>query len=152
MARMKTSGTIRDVLDQKGYEVWSISPEATVFEAIQVMAEKNAGALLAMSGDELAGVISERDYTRKVALVGKSSKHVRVREIMTQALCTVTLKHTVEECLRIMTASRVRHLPVVENHRVIGVVSIGNLVNWIISAQTAQISHLEDFIAGKYPG
>ena len=149
---MKTTGNISAVLTQKGSAVWSISPEATVFEGIQMMAEKNIGALLVMDGDRLVGVISERDYTRKVALKGKSSKQVQVQEIMSHTLHTITSRHTVEECMRIMTDNRVRHLPVLEGDKVVGVVSIGNLVNWIISAQSAAIGHLEDYISGKYPG
>ena len=149
---MKTTGNISAVLTQKGSAVWSISPEATVFEGIQMMAEKNIGALLVMDGDRLIGVISERDYTRKVALKGKSSKQVQVQEIMSHTLHTITSRHTVEECMRIMTDNRVRHLPVLEGDKVVGVVSIGNLVNWIISAQSAAIGHLEDYISGKYPG
>jgi CBS domain-containing protein len=149
---MKTTGTISAVLTQKGSAVWSISPGATVFEGIQMMAEKNIGALLVMDGGQLVGVISERDYTRKVALKGKSSKLVLVQEIMSHTLHTITPRHTVEECMRIMTDNRVRHLPVLEGDKVVGVVSIGNLVNWIISAQSAAIGHLEDYISGKYPG
>ena len=149
---MKTTGNISAVLTQKGSAVWSISPEASVFEGIQMMAEKNIGALLVMDGDRLVGVISERDYTRKVALKGKSSKQVQVQEIMSRTLHTITSRHTVEECMRIMTDNRVRHLPVLEGDKVVGVVSIGNLVNWIISAQSAAIGHLEDYISGKYPG
>ena len=149
---MKTTGNISAVLNQKGSAVWSISPEATVFEGIQMMAEKNIGALLVMDGDRLVGVISERDYTRQVALKGKSSKLVQVQEIMSHTLHTITARHTVEECMRIMTDNRVRHLPVLEGDKVVGVVSIGNLVNWIISAQSAAIGHLEDYISGKYPG
>jgi CBS domain-containing protein len=149
---MKATGNINAVLAEKGYDVYSTTPEATVFEAIQFMAEKNVGALLVMENDQLVGVISERDYTRKVALKGKTSKQVQVREIMTRALCTVTPAHTVEECMRIMTENRVRHLPVLHEGKVIGVVSIGNLVNWIISTQSATIDHLQDYISGKYPG
>jgi CBS domain-containing protein len=149
---MKTTGNISAVLAQKGSAVWSIGPVATVFEAIQLMAEKNIGALLVMDNDQLLGVISERDYTRKVALKGKSSKQVQVQEIMSRTLHTITTQHTVEDCMRIMTENRVRHLPVLEGGKVTGVVSIGNLVNWIISAQSAAIGHLEDYISGKYPG
>ncbi len=149
---MKTTGTIGAILAKKGSEVWSISPTATVYEAIELMAEKNVGALLVMKDDRLEGIISERDYTRKVMLKGKASKNVQVQEIMTKALVTVTLQHSVEECMRLMTDKRVRHLPVLENEKVVGVVSIGNLVNWIISSQHATITHLEDYITGKYPG
>jgi CBS domain-containing protein len=150
--RMRTTGNIGGVLAQKGFDIFTISQDATVFEAIAIMAEKNVGALLVMKGEELVGIVSERDYTRKVALKGKSSKQVKVSEIMTGPPRTVTPGHTVEECLRIMTDSRIRHLPVLEKGQVIGVVSIGNLVNWVISSQSATIDHLENYISGKYPG
>jgi CBS domain-containing protein len=149
---MRTTGTIGGVLAQKGFEIYAVSQDATVFEAITIMADKNVGALLVMKGDELVGIVSERDYTRKVALKGKSSKQVHVLEIMTASPRTVTPGHTVEECLRIMTENRVRHLPVMDKGKVIGVVSIGNLVNWVISSQSATIDHLENYISGKYPG
>ncbi len=149
---MNTIDTISAVLHQKGTAVWSISPEATVFEALQLMADKNVGALLVMQGPKLVGVVSERDYTRKVALQGKTSKETLVKAIMTSPVIVVTPEHSVEECLRIMTESRVRHLPVVVGEQVVGVVSIGNLVNWVISAQSMKISHLENYISGQYPG
>ena len=149
---MNTIDTINAVLHQKGYEVWSIAEDATVFEALEAMAAKNSGALLVMRGEKLVGVISERDYTRKVVLQGKASKETRVQEIMSSGLVTVTSKHSVEECLRLMTDNRVRHLPVMEGEKVIGVVSIGNLVNWVISAQNMQINHLHNYITGQYPG
>jgi CBS domain-containing protein len=149
---MKSTGTISTILLQKGYDVWAISPKATVFEAIELMADKNIGAVVVKDGDNLVGMISERDYTRKVALKGKSSKQVMVEEIMTKSLITVTVKHSVEECLRLMNDNRVRHLPVLDdNGKMIGLVSIGNLVNWIISSQSATIDHLESYISGKYP-
>jgi CBS domain-containing protein len=151
-ANMNATGTIAAVLAQKGTDVFTIAPNATVFEAIALMADKNVGALLVTDGRRLVGVISERDYTRKVALKGKSSKQVLVQEIMSRTLHTVTRFHTVEECMRIMTDNRVRHLPVLDGQELVGVVSIGNLVNWIISAQSATIGHLQDYISGKYPG
>ena len=149
---MKTTGTVSAVLAQKGSEVWSITPEATVFEAIQLMASKNIGALLVMSGERLMGMISERDCTRRVALHEISARDVRVQQIMSTAVHSVTPNHTVEECMRLMIDQHVRHLPVLQEGKVVGVVSIGNLVNWIISMQSAAISHLEDYISGKYPG
>jgi CBS domain-containing protein len=148
---MNPNGTIDAVLNLKGHDVWSVTPDQTVFEAIHVMAEKNLGAVLVMDKGLLVGMLSERDYTRKIAIKGKSSKETLVREIMTTNLITVTSRHTVQECMRLMNDHRVRHLPVKEEDRVIGVVSIGNLVNWIISAQNAAIGHLEDYISGKYP-
>jgi CBS domain-containing protein len=149
---MTIVGNVGAVLSHKGYEVWSIDPGATVFDAIEVMADKNVGALPVMDGDRLIGIVSERDYTRKVALKGKASKQTLVREIMFSPVIPVTPDHTVEECLHMMTENRVRHLPVLDRDNVIGIVSIGDLVNWTISAQTATISHLESYIAGQYPG
>lgn len=143
------SGTIGEILAHKSEALWRIAPEASVFEAIQLMAEKNIGAVLVMRGNELLGVISERDYTRKVALKGKSSKDTRVAEIVATPL-TVSRSDTVESCMKLMTNHRVRHLPVMEGRAVVGIVSIGDLVNWIISAQHATISQLEGYISGHY--
>ncbi len=133
-------GVINEILAHKGPQTWTISPDATVFEAIQVMA-----------GEELLGVISERDYTRKVALKGKSSRETKVREILTPPI-TATPSHTVEECMKLMTSNRVRHLPILDGSKVVGLVSIGDLVNWIISAQSSTIYQLESYITGHYPG
>jgi CBS domain-containing protein len=147
---MVISGTIDAVLKHKSAALWSISPDTTVYDAIQVMADKNIGALLVTAEDRLIGVVSERDYTRKVALKGKSSKETPVREIISTPVITATPAHTVEECLRLMTDHRVRHLPIQENDRTIGVVSIGDLVNWVISAQDVAIKQMENYIAGNY--
>lgn len=144
-------GVISEILSNKSSQLWTISPEATVFEAIQLMADKNIGALLVMSGDKLLGVVSERDYTRKVALKGKSSKEAKVREI-TATPVTAMPSQTVEEGMKMMTTHRVRHLPVLEGEKVVGLVSIGDLVNWIINAQSATIYQLESYITGHYPG
>ena len=149
---MTVSCTISSILQDKGAQVWAISPDATVFEAIQLMAEKNVGALLVMAGDRLLGVMTERDYTRKVALHGKNSKETRVREIIATSYISASPFHTVEDCMRLMTHHRVRHLPVLEGERVTGIVSIGDLVNWTISAQNEAINQLENYIAGQYPG
>jgi CBS domain-containing protein len=132
---MTHSGYIRDILSYKGTAVWSISPDATVFQAIQLMADKNVGALLVTKDKKLIGIISERDYTRKVALKGRSSKDTSVREILSDKL---------------MTEHRVRHLPVLEGEQILGVISIGDLVNRIISAQHSTIHQLETYITG-YP-
>ena len=145
---MKTAFPISSVLFQKPSAVWSIAPEATVFEAIKLMSEKNIGSLLVMSGSRLAGIFSERDYTRKVALHGKNSKDTRVWEIMPKVIISVTPDDSVEDCMRLMTEKRVRHLPVVEGANVIGIISIGDLVNWIISAQNFAIEQMEQYIAG----
>src|SRR5258708_193094 len=149
---MNIVGTIDSILREKGTQTWTISPDATVYEAIQLMAEKNIGALLVMEGEQLAGIISPRDYTRKVALKGKTSRPTPGRQLVSNQVITVQRSDTVEECMRLMTEHRVRHLPVMEGSRVVGVVSIGDLVNWTISAQHLAISQMEDYISGKYPG
>lgn len=146
------AGTIDEILHQKRGDLYTISPDATVFDAIELMAEKNIGALLVMAGNRLVGVVSERDYTRKVALNGKSSRDTRVREIVTTPVIAVSPSHTVEQCMRLMTENRVRHLPVLERDEVVGIVSIGDLVNWTISAQSVTITQLESYISGQYPG
>jgi CBS domain-containing protein len=148
---MIPAGTIHDILHHKGASAWTISPDATVFEAIQLMADKNVGALLVTDKNKLVGIVSERDYTRKVALKGKSSKELKVREIVSERVLHVTPAHSVEDCMRLMTEHRVRHLPVLEGEKIAGVVSIGDLVNWIISAQTTTIHQLQTYISG-YPG
>lgn len=147
---MVITGTLDSVLKHKASQIWSISPDKTVFEAIQTMAEKNIGALLVSDSGKLVGVVSERDYTRKVALKGKSSKETAVREIISTPVITATPSHTVEEGLRLMTENRVRHLPVLDGDQVVGVVSIGDLVNWVISAQDVAIKQMENYIAGNY--
>ncbi len=148
---MKRVDKISLILKHKGGTVWSVTPAASVYQAIEMMADKQAGALLVISEGKLAGIISERDYTRKVILKGKSSKQTRVKEIMTSPAVFVTPEHTVDECMKIMTANRIHHLPVVENEKVVGVVSIGDLVHWIISVQEETIGQLENYITGKYP-
>jgi CBS domain-containing protein len=147
---MMQAGHIREILHAKGSDVWTIPPEATVFEAIQMMADKNVGALLVTAGGKLIGIVSERDYSRNVILKGRSSKETKVREILSGRVIFVTPDHTVEECMRLMTEHRVRHLPVLEGERIAGVVSIGDLVNWIIGAQNSAIHQLETYITG-YP-
>ncbi len=147
---MMISGTIDSILKSKVSQLWSVSPETTVFDAITLMAEKNIGSLLVTADDKLIGIVSERDYTRKVALKGKSSKTIAVREIVSTPVVTVGPGHTVEECLRLMTDRRVRHLPVLEGDKILGVVSIGDLVNWVISAQNVALEQMENYIAGNY--
>jgi CBS domain-containing protein len=149
---METIGTISPILKSKGSQVWTISPDATVFEAIQRMAERNVGALVVTEEGKLVGIISERDYTRKVALKGKSSRQTLVGEIISREVVSVTPEHTVEDCMRLMTDHRVRHLPVLTGDTLAGLVSIGDLVNWIISAQSVAIDQLENYITGRYPG
>lgn len=146
---MKVSGTISSIIKNKGANVWTISPDATVFDAILMMSEKNVGALLVTENEQLVGIISERDYTRKVAVKGRSSKQTAVREIITNEPVTAAPTDTVEDCMREMTTHRVRHLPVLENGRIVGVVSIGDLVNWTISAMDVAIDQLESYIHGN---
>lgn len=145
---MTHSIPISDILANKGGQVWSVPPESTVLDAIKMMADKNVGALLVTKEGRLAGVISERDYTRNVVLKGRSSKDTTVREIISGKIISVSPDHTVEECMRLMTENRIRHLPVLENNRILGVISIGDLVNSIISSQTAAIQQLETYITG----
>lgn len=146
------TGTINEILKQKSRDLWSIVPNATVFEAIQMMADKNVGALLVMAEDKLVGVISERDYTRKVFLHGKHSRETKVAEIMSTNLTVTHPREPVEKCLRVMTDKHIRHLPVMDGDKVIGVISIGDLVKHIISCQSAAIAHLESYIHGGYTG
>ena len=131
--------------------LWSVSPDDTVFDAIKVLAEKGVGALMVMEKGKLVGILSERDYTRKVMLRGKRSRETSVREIMSTELKTVEPKEGVDECLRFMTEKRVRHLPVMAEGRLRGVISIGDLVKHVISVQNATLDHLEAYISGGYP-
>jgi len=149
---MDVSGTISAIMNHKSGEVFSISPDAMVFEAIEMMAKKNVGALLVMEQERLVGVISERDYTRKVFLRGKHSRETKVAEIMSTNLTVTHPREPVEKCLRLMTDKHIRHLPVMDGDKVIGVISIGDLVKHIISCQSAAIAHLESYIHGGYTG
>lgn len=138
--------TVKDILDSKGHQVWSIAPDATVYEALKRMGEKEVGALTVLDDADLVGIISERDYARKVILRGKTSRDTRVREIMTGAVITTHLDQTVEECMTLMTNRRIRHLPVIEQSRLIGMISIGDLVKSIIAEQQFMIEQLETYI------
>ena len=137
------------ILNRKGTAIWTISPNATVFEAIQLLARKNIGALPVMEGDRLIGIFSERDYTRKVALEGKTSQNTKVRDILTSHVATISPEDSVEDGMRLMTEKRVRHLPVMDNDRMVGFVSIGDMVNSIISAQSAAIDQMESYLVGR---
>jgi CBS domain-containing protein len=149
---MEVTGTVAAILDAKGRNVYCTPPDATVYEAIQQLADRNVGALMVMEGSRLLGIFSERDYTRKVALQGRSSKETRVSEVITGRVVAVTPATPVPECMKLMLENRVRHLPVLEEGEVVGVISIGDLVNFIINAQQATIEQLHSYIAGGYPG
>jgi CBS domain-containing protein len=148
---MEVSGTIDAILSQKGTEIFSVPPSASVFEAIELMDSKNVGALIVMENDQLVGMISERDYTRKIVLRGKRSRETLVSEIMSTELTVAHPHEPVEQCLRLMTEKRIRHLPVMDGEKLRGVISIGDLVKFVISAQHATIAHLENYIYGQ-PG
>jgi len=139
--------TVKQILDVKGYQVWSITPDKFVFDALKLMGEENIGALTVVEGDRLVGIISERDYARKVILQGRTSRDTRVAEIMTAAVIATRLEQNVEECMATMTAKRIRHLPVVENDQVLGMISIGDLVKSIIDEQQFMIEQLENYIS-----
>lgn len=138
--------TVRNLLNEKGYGIWYTTPDTLVFDALKIMAKKDIGALLVLEDDELVGVFSERDYARKVILRGKSSKQIQVREIMNHRLITVGIDQTVKNALALMNQKHIRHLPVMEGDRLVGIVSIGDLVNAIIAEQNELIDKLEGYI------
>jgi len=140
--------TVRQLLDGKGRAIFSVAPDAPVLEAIRAMAAHHVGALLVMQGEALRGIVSERDYARKVILMGRSSSDTPVRDIMSAKVITVTPDTPIETCMQLMTENRIRHLPVVEGTRVAGMVSIGDLVKAVIAAQRREIEELEHYIRG----
>ena len=149
---MEITDKIRSVLDYKGHDVFSVDPQKSVYEALEIMAEKGIGALLVMVGGKLTGLISERDYARKIILKGRSSRETRVEDVMTSPVVCASQDDTVDECMRLMTVNRIRHLPVAQGERVLGMISIGDLVNWIITRQEETIHQLHEYISGAYPG
>jgi len=150
--RSAVEETVDSILRMKGNHIWHIAPSATVFDAVSEMAQRSVGALPVVSNGELVGIITERDYARKVILQGRSSPHTMVHEIMTPLPITVTPEFTVDQCLRMMTARRFRHLPVVDAGKLCGMISIGDLVAAIIANQAYTIERLESYIAAEYPG
>ena len=141
--------TVRELLAKKGSEVWSVSPDATVYAALQLMAERNVGAVLVLSGQRLAGILSERDYARQVILKGKASRDTPVHEIMTTRLVTVSPERTIEDCMALMTDKRIRHLPVTSGETLLGVLSIGDVVKAVISEKEFLIEQLEGYITSS---
>jgi CBS domain-containing protein len=140
--------TVADILGVKGHAVWSVASNATVLDALRIMAEHDIGAVLVFDGDELVGILSERDYARKVALVGRSSKDSQVKDIMTGNVVCIGPGHAIDECMALMTQRRVRHLPVMERKRVVGMVSIGDVVKATIDAKESTIAQLQSYITG----
>jgi CBS domain-containing protein len=146
---MTTNGTIGTLLHHKGRQVWTLSANATVFEAIELLAAKNIGALAVLEEGRIIGMFSERDYTRKVALAGRSSRGTLVREVVSTPVISVTSEQTIEDAMRLMTEKRIRHLPVIDGGELTGMVSIGDMVNWIICAQSAAIDQMQSYLAGR---
>jgi CBS domain-containing protein len=149
---MEIHGTVRDILKNKGGEVWTTRPQNTVYEAIRLMGEKNIGALVVVEGDMVVGMLSERDYSRKIVLHGRASRETLVDDILARPVITVHSTDSIEKCMQLMTSHRIRHLPVVDDGRLAGLVSIGDLVNWVIVSQRHTILQLHGYISGDYPG
>ena len=143
---MPTMTTVRQMLAHKPAAVFSVAPDSTVFDALRLMSEKNVGAVIVCEGDRLVGILSERDYARKVALHGKSSKDIPIREIMTSRVLCIEPKQTADQCMALMTDKRIRHLPVLEGTKVVGVISIGDVVRAIVEEQQFTIEQLENYI------
>lgn len=141
--------TVRSVLQAKENNIWSITPDALVFDALKIMAEKNIGALLVMQKEKLAGIFSERDYARKIILKGESSRTTAVKDVMTSGVLYVTADQSIDECMALMTNKHIRHLPVLENGKLIGLISIGDVVKAIISEHEYTIKQLENYITGS---
>jgi CBS domain-containing protein len=142
--------TVNDLLNEKGRDVWTISPEAKVFDALKMMADKDSGSLVVTSDKQLVGIFSERDYARRVVLRGKTSLDTPVKEVMTASVYYVDPETTTQECMALMTKNRIRHLPVMQKNKLVGIISIGDIVKSIIAQQKIAIDHLENYIVGKY--
>lgn len=149
---MNIHSTAGHLLQHKGHLVFAVPPETSVLDAIRTLAERNVGAVLVMDGETLLGIFSERDYTRKIILKGRASNTTPVSEVVSTPVRTVAPEESVEDCMRLMTEHRIRHLPVVSEGKVVGVISIGDLVNWIISAQKAALEQMQSYLAGGVTG
>ena len=149
---MEIIGTVYDILHNKSGGICTTSPENTVYDAIRQMGEKNIGALVVMENDQVIGVLSERDYSRKVVLQGRTSRDTCVSDIIERPAVTVRSKDGIEVCMQLMTSKRIRHLPVVDDGRLVGLVSMGDLVNWVMQSQSQTIQQLQGYISGDYPG
>lgn len=149
---MEMHGTVYDILHSKGGEIWTTRVGDSVYDAIRLMGEKNIGALVAVEDGEVIGVLSERDYSRKVVLQGRTSRDTRVGEIVSRPAITVQSRDGIERCMQLMTDNRIRHLPVVDDGCLVGLISIGDLVSWVMSSQSHTIQQLQGYISGDYPG
>ncbi len=149
---MEIHGTVYDLLHNKSGKVWTTSTQDTVYEALHLMGEKNIGALVAIENDQVIGVLSERDYSRKVVLQGRTSRDTLVGEIVSCPAVTVTSKDSIEKCMELMTGKRIRHLPVIDDGSLVGLISIGDLVSWVMQSQRHTIQQLQGYISGDYPG
>lgn len=149
---MEIQGSVRDILQSKGGKVWTTSPQTSVYEAIGLMGEKNIGALVVLEDREVIGVLSERDYSRKVVLQGRTSRDTLVGEILSRPVITIGHGDSIAKCMQVMTECRIRHLPVIDENRLIGLISMGDLVRWAMEAQNHTILQLQGYIAGDYPG
>lgn len=149
---MEIHGLVRDVVQKKGGQIWTTTPDATVYDAIGLMGEKNIGALVAVENDEVVGVLSERDYSRKVVLQGRTSRDTLVGDILSRPAITVSCSDSIETCMKLMTSHRIRHLPVVDEGKLVGLISMGDLVNLVMQSQRHTIQQLHGYISGEYPG
>ena len=149
---MEIHGTVYDILHNKQGEIWTTRVEDSVYEAIRQMGERNIGALVAVENGEIVGVLSERDYSRKVVLQGRTSRDTKVGEILSRPAITVHSRDGIETCMQLMTVHRIRHLPVVDDGRLVGLISIGDLVSWVMQSQRHTIEQLQGYISGDYPG
>jgi len=149
---MEFVGNAHHILQVKGTDIWTVGPEVMVLEAVRMMGEKDIGALVVTEDNEVLGVISERDYSRKIVLKGRTSRDTKVGEVLDAPVIVVKPESSIEECMELMTDQRVRHLPVVDDGRLIGIISMGDVVRWIMRSQSEAIQHLQGYISGQYPG